>query len=133
MVMCKVTARVIMGVLLLSVAAAGQRRQTSSVRAVPTSVVINSEATAIVWIDEIRRGTTDASGRLELKVSYGRHVVRVRANGFREVTVPLLPGKRTLSVKLVETKDQAELLFQQAEEARDKARDDAAKEQAADL
>jgi tetratricopeptide (TPR) repeat protein len=133
MVMCKVTARVIMGVLLLSVAAAGQRRQTSSVRAVPTSVVINSEPNAIVWIDEIRRGTTDASGRLELKVSYGRHVVRVRANGFREVTVPLLPGRRTLSVKLVETKDQAELLFQQAEEARDKARDDAAKEQAADL
>jgi tetratricopeptide (TPR) repeat protein len=86
-----------------------------------------------VWVDEIRRGKTDASGRIEIKVLPGRHAVRVRANGFKEVTVPLLPGRRALSVKLVRTMDQAELLFQQAEEAREKARDDAALQEAADL
>jgi tetratricopeptide (TPR) repeat protein len=112
---------------VLSVAVAGQRRAGSS------SVVINTEPNAIVWIDEIRRGTTDAAGRIELKVLPGRHAVKVRANGFKEAAVPLLPGKRTLAVKLVRTTDQAELLFQQAEEARERARDDAAREEAAEL
>ena len=97
-------------------------------------VTITTEPNAIVWIDEIRRGTTDASGKLSLtKVSPGRHTVRVRASGFKETTAPLLPGRRTLAVKLITTTDEAELLFQQAETAREKARDDAARQQAADL
>ena len=133
MLIYKTTARLIIGALLLSVTVSAQRRQTSGVRAAASSVVVNTEPNAIVWIDEIRRGTTDASGRIELKVSPGRHTVRVRASGFKEVTIPLLPGRRALSVKLIETRDQAELLFQQAEDAREKARDDAAREQAADL
>ena len=97
-------------------------------------VTITTEPNAIIWIDEIRRGTTDASGKLSLtKVSAGRHTVRVRASGFKETAVPLLPGRRTLAVKLVTTTDQAELLFQQAETAREKARDDAARQKAVDL
>ena len=127
MAIYKVTAKLVITLCVLSVAVAGQRRAVSS------SVVINTEPNAIVWIDEIRRGNTDASGRIELKVLPGRHVVKVRANGFKEAAVPLLPGKRTLAVKLVRTTDQAELLFQQAEEAREKARDDAAREEAAEL
>ena len=99
-----------------------------------TPLVITTEPNAIVWIDEIRRGTTDASGKLSLtKVSAGRHTVRVRASGFKESTATLLPGRRTLAVKLVTTTDQAELLFQQAETAREKARDDSAQQKAADL
>jgi tetratricopeptide (TPR) repeat protein len=109
-----------------------QKRSTP--KPTPSTVVITTEPNAIVWIDEVRRGTTDASGKLSLnKVSAGRHSVRVRAAGFKEVTTPLLPGRRTLTVKLVTTTDKAELLFQQAETARDEARDDAAKEKAADL
>lgn len=97
-------------------------------------LTITSEPNAIVWIDEIRRGTTDASGKLVLtKVSAGRHSVRVRASGFKETTVPLLAGRRALNVKLVPTTDQAELLFQQAETAREKARDDVALQKAAEL
>jgi len=97
-------------------------------------VTITTEPNAIIWIDEIRRGTTDASGKLSLtKVSAGRHTVRVRASGFKESAVPLLPGRRTLAVKLITTTDQAELLFQQAETAREKARDDAGRQNAADL
>ncbi|HEY2962739.1 MAG TPA: tetratricopeptide repeat protein [Pyrinomonadaceae bacterium] len=100
----------------------------------PTALTITTEPNAIVWIDEIRRGTADASGKLVLtKISPGRHTVRVRANGFKETTAPLLPGRRTLTIKLVPTTDQAELSFQQAETAREQARDDAGREKAADL
>ena len=99
-----------------------------------TALTITSEPNAIVWIDEIRRGTTDASGKLSIaRVSAGRHSVRVRANGFKEATAALLAGRRALAVKLVRTTDQAELLFQEAETAREKARDDAAMEKAADI
>src|SRR5215212_7159718 len=102
---------------------------TSAVRA-QSVLTITSEANAIVWIDEIRRGTTDASGKLTLtKVSAGRHSVRVRANGFKETTAALLPGRRALAVKLVPTTDQAELRFQEAETAREKG----SLENAADL
>lgn len=97
-------------------------------------LVITTEPNAIVWIDEIRRGTADASGKLSVtKVSPGRHTVRVRASGFKETSVPLAPGRRTLAVKLLATTDQAELLFQQAETAREKARDEAALQKAAGI
>ena len=99
-----------------------------------TPLVITTEPNAIIWIDEIRRGTTDDSGKLSLtKVSPGRHTVRVRASGFKETSVALTPGRRALAVKLVATTDEAELLFQQAETAREKARDQAAQQKAADL
>ena len=99
-----------------------------------SALTITSEPNAIVWIDEIRRGITDASGKLALsKVSAGRHAVRVRASGFKEATVPLIPGRRTLEVKLLPTTDEAELLFQQAETAREKARDDPSLQKAADI
>src|SRR4030095_11144684 len=89
-------------------------------------LTITTEPNAPVWIDEIRRGTTDSSGKLIVnKVSAGRHSVRVRANGFKETVTPLVPGRRTLAVKLVTTTDPAELKFQEAETAREKARDDA--------
>ena len=105
-----------------------------AVQAQPAALTITTEPNAIIWIDEVRRGTTDASGKLVVaKITPGRHTVRVRANGFKETTAPLLPGRRTLTVKLVTTTDEAELLFQKAETAREQARDDAAREQAADL
>ena len=105
-----------------------------AVHAQPAALTITTEPNAIVWIDEVRRGTTDASGKLTLKkLAPGRHTVRVRANGFKETTASLLPGRRTLAVKLVPTTDEAELLFQKAETAREQARDDAAREKAADL
>ncbi|MBC7912389.1 MAG: tetratricopeptide repeat protein, partial [Pyrinomonadaceae bacterium] len=88
-----------------------------------------------VWIDEVRRGAADADGKLVIKnVSAGRHALRVRASGFKEVTMALAPARRgEIAVRLVRTTDEAELLFQQAEEAREKARDDVAREAAAGL
>jgi tetratricopeptide (TPR) repeat protein len=105
-----------------------------AVQAQPAALTITTEPNAIVWIDEVRRGTTDASGKLTLKkLAPGRHTVRVRAYGFKETTASLLPGRRTLAVKLIPTTDEAELLFQKAETAREQARDDAAREKAAEL
>ena len=107
---------------------------TVTVQAQPAALTITTEPNAIVWIDEVRRGTTDASGKLVLtKLKPGRHTVRVRANNFKEATATLLPGRRTLTVKLVGTSDPAILMFQQAENAREKARDDASRENAVEL
>ncbi len=103
----------------------------NSNRSAATVLTITSQPNAIVWIDEVRRGTTDASGRLELKkLSPGRHVARVRASGFKEASAPLPAGRRTLAIKLVRTADPAELAFQEAESARDLARDDESRKQA---
>lgn len=123
-----------LSILLLAQPTFSQRR--SSLRSPPSSspLVINTEPNAIIWIDDIRRGVTDASGRFELKKMLpGRHSVRVRASGFKEATSPLPPGKRNLAVRLLKTNDQAELLFQQAEEARERARDDQSRQKAAEL
>jgi len=107
---------------------------TLAVQAQPAALTITTEPNAIVWIDDVRRGTTDESGKLTLtKVTPGRHTVRVRASGFKEATASLLPARRTLAVKLAPTTDEAELLFQKAEIAREQARDDAAREEAAGL
>lgn len=99
-----------------------------------SSLTVQTEPNAIIWIDEIRRGVTDASGRLELKnISPGRHLLRVRAPGFKEASSPLIGGRRSVAVKLVRTTDRAELIFQQAEEAREKVKDDTARQNAAEL
>jgi cytochrome c-type biogenesis protein CcmH/NrfG len=100
-----------------------------------SSLRVRTEPSATIWLDEVRRGVADNRGELVIaKVSAGRHVLRVRANGFKEATMPLPPGTRgTVAVRLVRTTDEAELLFQQAEDAREKAKDDETRKQAAEL
>ena len=66
-------------------------------------------------------------------ISPGRHLLRVRATEFKEASSPLIAGRRSVTVKLVRTTDRAELIFQQAEEARDQAKDDTARQKAAEL
>jgi len=124
----------LIALLLFTHPTPAQRRSTVSSQPAASALVITTEPNAIVWINDIRRGVTDASGRLEvMKMLPGRHSVRVRAAGFKEVTTPLAPGKRSLAVRLLKTNDQAELLFQQAEEARERARDDQSRQKTADL
>ena len=122
--------------LFLNSAASAQRRAVvkSAAPLSASTVTITTEPNAVIWIDEIRRGQTDASGKLEIKkVSAGAHTLRVRAMGFKETSARLLPGKRSVSLKLLPTSDQAELLFQQAEAAREQARDDDSRRKAEDL
>ena len=109
--------------------------QTRTRPATTAALSIKTEPHAIVWLDEVRRGVTDPAGKLALtKVSAGRHVLRVRAVGFREASLPLLPGRRgVVFVRLVRTSDEGELTFQQAEEARERAKDDEERKQAVEL
>jgi Flp pilus assembly protein TadD len=105
--------------------APGASTQTSSAR----TISVSTQANAAVWVDELRRGTTDASGKLQLKLAPGRHTLRVRAVGFTERTLALLPTQRgAVSVVLTKTTDAAELAFQQAEDAREKGNAQAAVE-----
>ena len=107
---------------------------------IPTSnsgrtLTIVTEPDAIVWLDEIRRGTTDAGGKLSLaRVSSGAHSLRVRASGLKELTMPVSPAQRgEIRVRLVRTTDEAELTFQQAETARETAKDDQSRHRSVDL
>jgi predicted negative regulator of RcsB-dependent stress response len=99
------------------------------------SITLKTEPKAVVWLDEVRRGVTDESGQFEIaKVSPGRHALRVRAAGFAERTLSLLPAQRgAVNAPLTRTTDAAELAFQQAEEARERAASDDARREAAEL
>jgi tetratricopeptide (TPR) repeat protein len=116
-------------------ASAQQRPRKPSAAASTKSLTIRTQANALVWLDEVRRGAADAGGTLRIeKVATGRHTLRVRADGFGEKVQTLLPTQRgNIVVKLTPTTDEAELLFQQAEAAREKARDEAARREAAEL
>src|SRR5215210_3085733 len=122
---------------LCATGASAQRRKPSTAKpstrtaakppaktaAKPSAGVVNldTQPGAVVWVDEVRRGAADAEGKLQLKLTPGRHTLRVRAAGYAERSVPLLPTQRgAVSVVLTKTDDQSELLFQQAEEAREK-------------
>lgn len=81
------------------------------------SITIVSEPRAIVWIDDIRYGRTGQDGRLEIKtISAGRHTLRLRADGFKEISRPMTAAQRgEISIPLAKTTDEAELAFQEAE------------------
>jgi len=114
---------------------ARQRPKPGPVGGGARTLTVLTQPESIVWIDEIRRGTTDAGGALaQLKVSPGAHLLRVRASGFKEHTMSLAATQRgEIKVRLVRTTDPAELAFQQSEAARERARDGGAREEAADL
>ena len=106
---------------------AGKAASPASVRAqaktpAGRSITVRTGPKAAVWLDGVRRGTTGDDGRLEVKpVAAGAHTLRVRARGFREATVKIAASQRgAVSVPLAPTTDEAELLFQQAEEAAEK-------------
>jgi len=123
-------------VLLVAFSARGaQRSQMIGASESARSVTVITEPNAIVWVDEIRRGTTDTNGTLSpVTLASGAHTLRVRANGFKESSAPIAAAQRgEIHVRLMRTTDEAELLFQQAETARETARDDAARQNAAEL
>lgn len=88
-----------------------------SVSAQLRALTIVSEPNAQVWIDDVNYGKTDGSGKLKLRTfPTGTHKIRVRADGFKEITQNLLPAQTgDLKISLVKTTDEAELAFQQAE------------------
>jgi tetratricopeptide (TPR) repeat protein len=125
------------GLLLIACGdvASAQRRSNPDPGGNERTLTVVTEPNAVVWVDEIRRGTTDTGGMLaQVKVSAGAHTLRARAAGFKELTMSLTAGQRgEIKVRLVRTTDEAELTFQQAETARETARGDEARQKAADL
>ena len=101
---------------LLGVVSGFAQTSTSSARQ-GRSVTIVSEPKAIVWIDDVLRGKTGEGGKLSIKpVTAGAHKLRVRADGFKEVSQNLLATQKgEVKVALVKTADPAELSFQEAE------------------
>jgi tetratricopeptide (TPR) repeat protein len=90
---------------------------TASVAQVTRGITVITEPDARVWINGVLYGTTDANGRLEVKtVLPGRRTIRVLAPSFSEVNKPLLPTQRgEIKIVLTETRDEAELAFQEGE------------------
>jgi lipopolysaccharide biosynthesis regulator YciM len=136
---CTALIRCALGVTAMALIAnstPGQKRGTATAAAGATKTIrLQTAPNAIVWVDEIKRGTADASGRLDLtKVSSRAHVVRVRVPGFKEVTrnvAPPIPA--TLEIRATLKADPAELAFQQAEAAVLTAKDDTARQAVVDL
>ncbi|NJM53784.1 MAG: tetratricopeptide repeat protein [Blastocatellia bacterium] len=80
------------------------------------TVTIITEPEATVWVNDIKRGATDSSGKLTIKlVPAGAQKVRVRAYSFKEATQSLLPTQNQIQINLVKTTDKAELTFHEAE------------------
>ncbi len=98
---------------LFATAAVSGWAQTNTAR----TITVVTEPKAIVWLNDLRRGTTDESGKLTIKIlSAGVKKLRVRANGFKEITQNLLPTQKgDVKIALLKTTDEAELAFQQAE------------------
>ncbi len=81
------------------------------------SITIVTEPRAQVWIDGVGWGRADAEGKRVIKtISPGAHTIKVRADGFKEKSVPLPATKKgEVPVSLVKTTDEADLAFQEAE------------------
>ena len=81
------------------------------------TITVKTEPNAVVWLDNVRYGTADASGKFTIKtVAGGAHTIRVRADGFNETTKPLtIAQSGEVAVALSKTTDPAELAFQEAE------------------
>jgi cytochrome c-type biogenesis protein CcmH/NrfG len=133
----RASALALVALVSLAAPAAPAQRRARAPKPAPAAqtsargVTIRTQPGAVVWVDEVRRGVANAEGQLQFTLTPGRHALRVRAAGFAEHTRTLLPAQRgAISVALKPTTDQAELLFQQAEAARERA---GGAEQAADL
>jgi len=97
---------------------------TSISQAKPTLLTVTTEPDATVFIDDIRFGRADSSGKLAVRDLGGsRHIVRVRADGFKETTKTITSASGDVNVPLVKTTDPAEIAFQEAEKllARDRS------------
>jgi tetratricopeptide (TPR) repeat protein len=81
-----------------------------------TVLTVTSEPGAVVWIDDVRFGKTDATGKLVIRDLGGtRHNVRVRADGFKEATKLTLSPQGEVKLPLVKTTDPGDLALQEAE------------------
>jgi tetratricopeptide (TPR) repeat protein len=100
-------------IALSAITVTAQKLPTNQTR----TITIVSEPNAIVWLNDIRYGTTDEDGRLTIKnLPNGAKRLRLRADGFKESAQNLTAAQKgEIKVVLTKTSDEAELAFQQAE------------------
>lgn len=100
-----------------AIIASGQVKKPVPAAAKPRTINVVTEPNAAVWIDGIQYGKTNAVGNLTItSVAAGAHTLRVRANGFKEISRPLgAAQKGDIEISLVKTTDEAEIAFQKAE------------------
>ncbi len=98
-----------LSIILLGTAAFSQR----GIR----SIVVQTEPNAIIWIDGVKHGVTNETGELKItQVKSGVRMLRVRADGFKEVSKKLFSRQKgNIRVKLFKTSDASILAFQKAE------------------
>ncbi len=78
------------------------------------SATISTEPNASVWLNGVAYGKTDGSGKLVIQnVPAGVQKIKLRADGFKEVSKPLVAGDNRIT--LAKTVDEVELAFQEAE------------------
>ena len=115
--------------VLIVVGAAAMFLFAPSVRAQQdqTALTIASEPGAVVWIDDVRFGKTDATGKLVIKKLGGtRHNIKVRLDGYKEASKAILSPQGEVKIALIKTTDPAELAFQEAEKLAARDREKAA-------
>ncbi len=94
-------------------------------QSVVRSLTVATKPKAAVWLNDLRRGTTDETGVLKIeKIVSAPKKLRVRAVGFQEKTVVLAATQPPeITVELTETADDAEIAFQKAEFAQETGRE----------
>ncbi|HKP86407.1 MAG TPA: tetratricopeptide repeat protein, partial [Blastocatellia bacterium] len=114
-------------VLPLAIRAQASRGQTAanpSARATGALKVITGQAGSVVFINNIRHGTTNDKGELDLpRVRAGSYTARVRTVGYSDWTGPVViaaGASRVLKVTQQPTGDQATLHYQKGDALRDK-------------
>jgi len=122
-------------IFIFSFSAPAQKKPVAKPAAAQRTITVSTEPNATVWVDDVKRGVTDANGKLAgVKLSATSKSLRVRANGFKESKTNLTPSARGIvKVKLIVTGDNAELLFQKAETLRESTVDEAERQKAVDL
>jgi tetratricopeptide (TPR) repeat protein len=84
-------------------------------------ITVSAEPNTNVWVNDVKRGVTNSAGKLDIRLSPGKNVLRLRAGGFKEISQAILPTQTgILKIVLAKSTDEAELSFQKAETELDK-------------
>ncbi len=105
--------------LVFGITAGFAQKGKAALQTASRSVTVITQPNATVWVRGVNYGTTDESGKLLIRlIPAGAHELRVRADGFKQVTQNLTAAQKgDVKIPLTEKADEADLAFQQAEKA----------------
>lgn len=108
--------------LLCQQSSAQKKPSAKTPVAVTRTLLIITEPQASVWIDDVLRGKTDESGKLQIRNAPGGiRRLKVRARGFTPLNQSLTAAQKgEIKISLTPTTDEAEIALQNAEAERNK-------------